>query len=425
MKVQLNVEYRTQANKDSPYFQKEELQKQLDQFRSVIESQEIGFFRISDNSETLDTARKLYEKHKTKKQFVQIGIGGSALGPQMLIDALKTSRDVDFFFMDNTDSEYLHDVLNRLNPKETLFYVVSKSGSTAETIACFAIAQNFLLQNGVAPDQLKEHFVLCTDPHKGHLYELALNEGYDRLEVASNVGGRFSVLTHVGLFPALFAGINISELFLGANSVKEQLLAKDTQNNILLQSAAHIMELYSQSPAVTQTVLMPYSSKLKTLSHWFVQLWGESLGKIDENGNAVGLTPIPAYGATDQHSQMQLFMQGPSDKLIMLLQVKERSSDFALKSPLSMEPAKKLEDYHLNQLIDAQLHGTLKALDDQKKHVFHLIVERNDGAHLGALILYFESLTALVGQQLKVNPFDQPGVELGKKYAYDYLKSLN
>ncbi|MCO4754219.1 MAG: hypothetical protein KC478_07040, partial [Bacteriovoracaceae bacterium] len=388
-------------------------------------SEKIGFFHLTDNKEHIAKAQELFKKHESKKHFVQVGIGGSALGPQALIDALQSDKSRKFSFMDNTDAEYIADVLSEIDPKESLFYIVSKSGGTAETIACFSIARNFLRDNGIAESELKNHFVFCTDPDSGQLKELAQKEGYECLQVPSNIGGRFSVLTHVGLFPALFAGISIEELYEGANDIKSELLNENVEENILLQTAAHMMELYeSASPCVNQTVLMPYSSKLKTLSNWFVQLWGESLGKV-KDGTNVGLTPIPAYGATDQHSQMQLFMEGPSDKVLILLETKNKATDYKLNSSIDMDSARKLENFSLNQLIEAQFNGTLKALSDQKKNVIHMSIEQNDARHFGALALLFESLTALMGEYMEIDAFNQPGVELGKKYAYEYLKNLN
>lgn len=422
MSAKLSINFQTLADTSSKIFSEKELKKSLEGFKETINSEKIGFFRISDKKDVLESAKKMYAKHKDKKHFIQVGIGGSALGPQMLIDSLKTT-DVKFSFMDNTDSEYIQDVLDAINPKEALFYVVSKSGGTAETVACFSIARNFLKDNGIKEEDFNKHFVFCTDPKAGVLREYADKNGYDALDVPADVGGRFSVFTHVGLFPALFAGINIDDLFAGANDIKEALLNEDVANNYLLQTGAHVATLHDCR--VNQTVLMPYSSKLKTLSNWFVQLWGESLGKIRESdGQNVGLTPIPAYGATDQHSQMQLFMEGPSDKVLMLLEVKNKAKNFKLNSGLDMGPAYELAPFNLNQLIEAQINGTLKALKDNNKNVIHISIDKNDARHMGAMVLFFESLTALVGQYLNIDPFNQPGVELGKKYAYEYLKNL-
>ena len=424
MNMNLSVSFQTQADATSKRFSNEDLSAHFDKFKKVIESEKIGFFQLSEKTEHLDSARAMFEKHKDKTHFVQVGIGGSALGPQTLIDALKSNNKVKFSFMDNTDAEYISQLLSEIEePKKSLFYVVSKSGGTAETIANFSIARNFLRDNGIKKDQLKDHFVFCTDPKNGQLKEYAQANGYSCLQVPNDIGGRFSVFSHVGLLPALFAGVQIEELYEGANEFKSALLNPDLSENILMQTGALLMCLF-EDRGVNQTVLMPYSSRLKTLSHWFVQLWGESLGKIDSSGTNVGLTPIPAYGATDQHSQMQLFMEGPSDKAIFLLEVKNKAVDFKLDSGLEMDSARKLENFSLNQLIEAQFNGTLKALQDQKKNVIKMSIERNDAKHMGSMILFFESLTALMGEYLGIDAFNQPGVELGKKYAYEYLKNL-
>lgn len=426
MKTNLGFRFQTQADPKGAEFEPQYLRTLLEDFKKTAESGSSGFFRLSDDRGQLESAKEMREKHRDKKHFVQIGIGGSALGPQALLDALKSDKDTRFFFMDNTDSEYIQDTLAQVDPKKALFYVVSKSGGTAETMANFSIARNFLRQAGIPQEQFHNHFVLCTDPRSGHLRQLAQEEGLDSLEVPSDTGGRFSVLSHVGLFPALFAGVDIDALYEGANEIKASLLEDNLERNPLLNCAAHIFHLYQKgTPRANQTVFMPYSSKLKTLSAWFVQLWGESLGKIrPSDGANTGLTPIPAYGATDQHSQMQLFMEGPSDKVLILLEVKNRESNFGLDSGLELEPAQKLAPYNLNQLIEAQINGTLQALKDKRKNVIHISIERNDAFHMGALILFFESLTAVMGDCLGVDPFNQPGVELGKKYAYEYLKSL-
>lgn len=392
-------------------------------FQETIDNQDIGFFKLTENKDHLKSSKRIFDKFKDKKQFIQIGIGGSALGPQMLVDSLGES-DVEFFFLDNTDADYTKKILKKLNLDTCLFYVVSKSGGTAETIANFIICQNFLLENGIAQEDLKKYFVLCTDPKNGHLRELADSQNYSCLEVPSNIGGRFSVLSPVGLLPALFAGIDIDKLYQGANNLKAELVNNESY---LFKTASQLAHLLNDPETrVNQTILMPYSSKLKSFSHWFVQLWGESLGKYSMKlGRATGLTPIPAYGATDQHSQMQLFMEGENDKFLFLLNIKKRENDFKLKSTLGIESAKKLENYSLNQLIEAQFHGTLNALSDMKRNVIHIELDQLNEENLGGLIIYFESLTALMGKVLEVDPFNQPGVELGKKYAYKYLKKFD
>jgi glucose-6-phosphate isomerase len=417
----MKLKYQTNANMDHHCFSEDFLGKSHTHFIETINRDDIGFFHLTDDNKHLDSSKVIFEKYRDRKHFVQIGIGGSALGPQMLIDALGKNKDVTFTFLDNTDADHIFDELNKIDLKNSIFYVVSKSGGTAETMASFAICRTLLKKAGVQEEDFKNYFVFSTDPLKSDLRDLANEKGFDTLEVPSNIGGRFSVLTSVGLFPALFAGIDIDKLYAGAQDIKQELLA--TKDNDLLISASHLAYAFLESDIrVDQTILMPYSSKLKNLSHWFVQLWGESLGKFSEIKNKnMGLTPIPAYGATDQHSQMQLFMEGPNDKFMFLIEVENKEHDFKLDNSIGKSSSEALNGYTLNQLLSAQLHGTLKALRDRNRNVCHIKIDRNDEFNLGRMILFFESLTALMGYHLFVDPFNQPGVELGKKYAYEFL----
>lgn len=419
----LNFNYKTQADITHRSFQEDFLKNQLQKFKNTIESNEIGFFRLTEDAQTLKSAKKVFEKFKHKKHFVQIGIGGSALGPQMLVSALQKDFSTSFTFLDNTDSDYIQRELRKINLNDSIFYVVSKSGGTAETIACFSIVKNLLLQNGIKEAELGNYFVFCTDPASGQLRSYVIENNFISLEVPSNIGGRFSVLTHVGLLPALFAGINIDDLFTGAQLVKDQILSEDISKNEMLQTAAHISYLYIEKE-VDQTVMMPYSSLLKDFSAWFIQLWAESLGKFSHEKNmSVGLTPIPAYGATDQHAQMQLFMEGPANKVLFLIEVDKRENDFNLNAKIQMDSAQKLAPFSMNQLLKAELYGTLKALEEEKKNVIHIQIPSLNEKSLGALVMYFESLTALMGHYLLIDPFNQPGVEKGKIYAYEYLNN--
>lgn len=419
----MKFSFNTNADTGHKSFQADYLLGMHNKFKETIDDNRYGFFHLTSDHSHISKTKEIFEKYKNRKYFVQIGIGGSALGPQMLIDALGGNTSTKFVWLDNTDADYISDELKKINPRESIFYVVSKSGGTAETMAAFAICRNLLVRNGVSENEFNKYFVFCTDPVKSDLRDLANDKGFDTLPIPSNIGGRFSVFTPVGLLPALFAGIEIENLFAGANEFKVEMLKEDVDNNPLLQSAAHLFYLFAEQD-VTQTILMPYSSKLKSFSHWFVQLWGESLGKYSETTHQnTGLTPIPAYGATDQHSQMQLFMEGPNDKFLFLIEVKNKGTDFKLDNTIGKNSADKLNGHSINQLLEAQLHGTLQALEDRKRNVAHIQIKRNDEKSMGAMVLFFESLTALMGHYLFVDPFNQPGVELGKKYAFQYLKN--
>jgi len=421
----IKFEFNTRANKTSTFFSMQDKQEKFVSFKKIIDDSKNGFFHFSDNLNSIESVKKLCEKFKNKKHFVQIGIGGSALGPEMLISALRKDHHKSFTILDNIDSDYIYDELAKIDLTQSLFYVVSKSGGTAETIACFSIVQNMLLKKGIKQEELKNYFVFCTDPSSGQLRTYVIENNYDSLEVPSNIGGRFSVLTHVGLFPAAFLGIDIKKLLEGANKIKSEILSENLEENILMQNAAHLAALYFQEKiSVNETVLMPYSSKLKSFSAWFVQLWAESLGKASDSFDTPqGFTPVAAYGATDQHSQMQLFMEGPYNKLLYLIHIEKSQQDFDLTSNINMQSAQKLNSKSLNDLMHAEFFGTKQALIENKRNVIEISLSTLNEETLGALILFYESLTALMGEYLKVDPFNQPGVEKGKIFAFEYLKN--
>lgn len=391
-------------------------------YLEVIASDDIGFFQIFQQERFLTTCREIHQKFHDRKHFVQIGIGGSSLGPEMLITSL-AKNDCQFTFLNNIDPDKIQQQIKDINVKESLFYVVSKSGGTAETIAGTAIVMNLLKEQGIGQDQYKDYFVFATDPVKSQLLDLSKELSILTLEVPSNVGGRFSVLTPVGLLPAIFAGINVEELFKGAKEIAETL--KQSDNNPLIDMAEFLWQEYQTGKS--QTVILPYSSMLRDLAFWYVQLWAESLGKEKSKTGEVietGLTPIPGYGATDQHSQMQLFMEGPRDKVLMLLEVENFENDFKLSSGIDLPSFQKLEKFTLSQLMKAELEGTKKALTERNRPFTCLMLPKLDEFHMGQTIQFFEALTALMGEYFQINAFDQPGVELGKVYAYEYLSNL-
>ena len=421
--MSIQFKYATNAKSDNLNFSNETLSKKLDEFKAIINNPSFGFYHLTDKTEFLTSTKELCAQIQNKKHFVQVGIGGSALGPQMLVAALRKNYDKTFTLLDNTDSDYLYDELQKINLKESIFYIVSKSGGTAETIACYIIVKNLLKEQGVTEEQMGDYFVFCTDEKNGQLRAHVDKHGYRSLIVPDDVGGRFSVLTHVGLLPALFFGINIDALYEGANNLKKDLLNDDTASNPLLQAAGHVNSLYEEG--VNETVLMPYSSKLKDFSAWFVQLWAESLGKYSETqAKTVGLTPVPAYGATDQHSQMQLFMEGPNNKLMFMLNIEKRTHNFDLSTDLDLKSAMDLSSHDMNKLLEAEFQGSLKALAENKRNVIQITIDQLNESTMGGLILFFESLTAIMGEYLQINPFNQPGVEKGKIYAYEFLNTL-
>lgn len=392
----------------------EQIQEAIDAFKNSVR---FDFIKTLDDKSLISSTLEIYEQFKDRKNFVQVGIGGSSLGPEMLIKAIKRT-DKNFYFLNNIDTDHTVETLKSFDIKDSIFYVVSKSGGTAETMAQMAIITNTLLEKGVKESELSNYFVFCTDPVESSLKDLAQELGIKYLTVPSNIGGRFSVLTPVGLLPALFAGIDIELM----NSSASQFANKFIDSDELIKLTQTVLDLHHSG--VNETVLMPYSSKLRELSFWFVQLWAESLGKKKGN-DRVGLTPIPSYGATDQHSQMQLFMEGPRNKLLFMVHVENCQHELKLTNSFNHSKLKKLNNFSLKNLMDAEFFGTLKALDEQEIPYIHLGIESVSEKSLSELILLFEILTAITGLTLKIDPFDQPGVEAGKIYSFEWLdKSL-
>jgi glucose-6-phosphate isomerase len=403
------------------------IEKKLNLFKKIINDPKSQFFYTFNRPELVKTTQDIYNKFSNRKTFIHIGIGGSSLGPEMLVNALK-KNDTNFIFINNIDPDEIHSQLASLaeiNLSDCLFYFVSKSGGTAETLAALAIITQLLESRGVTPSEFKNYFVFATDPVKSELLNLAVEWKIPTLEVPSDVGGRFSVLTPVGFLPALFAGLDLNLILSGTKDLQSEILTSKLSNELI--GCAEFLFNLKNTLNIDQTVMFPYSSKLRSFSFWFCQLWAESLGKrknlLGEVVNS-GLTPIVGYGATDQHSQMQLFMEGPNDKAYIIIEIEKFSNDFSLKSNLESISLQKLSGFNLSQLMKAEMDGTIKALQENKRPILHLKISKNDEYHLAQLILFFESLTAMMGNYMMIDPFDQPGVEAGKIYAFEFLNQL-
>jgi glucose-6-phosphate isomerase len=360
---------------------------------------------------------------------VILGIGGSALGPIALRTALRPSgwnmlskeaRDgyPRLQVLDNVDPETIAALLNRLDLPRTLFVVTSKSGGTAEMMSQFMIVDERLKSAGLPS---ASHLVFVTDPAQGALRPLARQLGIPAVDIPPNVGGRFSVLTPVGILPAALIGIDVTELLAGAAEMADRCSEPELARNPA-GAYAVLQWLADTRHGKSINVLMPYSDPLRDFADWFVQLWAESLGKQTPDGASVGSTPLAAVGATDQHSQVQLFMEGPKNKTVTFIAVDKRSTDVTI--PWSFSEAKELGylgGHSLGELIDIEQRATAGALAKRGRPNLTIQVERVDARHVGALMLLFELATAYAGQLYGVDAFNQPGVELGKQFAYALL----
>ena len=399
--------------------------------QSRREAGDLGFLDLPGDTALHKQTTDFIARSKGRfDDVVLLGIGGSALGPFALRTALRpygwNALDVKrregfprLHVLDNVDPRTVSAVLDSVSPSRTLLVVTSKSGGTAETMSQFLIARDRL--RGELGDGAKDHIAFITDPTQGALRALADRDGIATLDVPSNVGGRFSVLTPVGVLPAALIGIDTTELLAGASDMARRCETAELSKNPAA-TFAMLQYLADSEGGKHINVLMPYSDPLRDFAAWFVQLWAESLGKRAEDGVHRGPTPLAALGATDQHSQVQLFMEGPADKTITFIAVRQAERD--VKIPDTTGEVKELAylgGHSLHELLSVEQRATAGALALRGRPNMTIHFERVDARHVGELIMLLEIATVYAGGLYGVNPLDQPGVELGKQFAYALL----
>ena len=355
---------------------------------------------------------------KNSGDFLLLGIGGSALGPRAILEALSPFHNLQkrprVFIYDNVDPGTLKRILSLIDLKKTSVNVISKSGSTAETAASFLILWD-KMKKKLGKDAAKR-FVITTDPEKGTLRKIVADEGLTSLPIPPGVGGRYSVLSPVGLLLAEVIGIKSDDLLKGAKDIRHACSRPDVLKNpaYMFGTLLYLMNTEKQR---TMNVMIPYADSLKSLSEWFCQLWAESLGKENK-----GLTPYPSLGTTDQHSQMQLWIEGPGDKVIIFIRVHDYGPDIKMPAVFKdIEGMNYLSGHSLGELIKAEEEASELALAKSGRPNMTITIPRIDAYHLGQLFYFFEIATAYTGILLDINPFNQPGVEEGKNLTYGMM----
>ncbi len=390
----------------------------------------LGWMDLPFTNEYVEKCREVWARvGEGIEDVLVLGIGGSALGTTCLKTALLSplhnslSRDARggsprLWVLDNIDPDWVAAHLDFVDPKTTLVSIVSKSGTTAEPMSQFLVCREMLERELGA--EYKRHVVCTTDPEKGKLREIAAAEGFETLPIPPGAGGRFSVLTPVGLFPAVATGIDVEGLLAGARAMDARCRGDDVRTNPALMQAAALY--LAGERGMNIHVMLPYSQALKDYADWYCQLLAESLGKRSARDGATvhaGQTPVKALGVTDQHSQIQLYTEGPFDKLITFIEVGE----FAREMPLphiypDTDGVSYLGGRTMAELMAAECAGTQVALEQAGRPFEVLRVDRIDARTLGGLIYFNELAVAYCGELLNVDAFDQPGVEAGKKAAY-------
>jgi glucose-6-phosphate isomerase len=377
----------------------------------------------------LASARRKRGKYE---DVVVLGIGGSALGTiavrtallhpyHNMLDRQQRKGAPRLHVLDNVDpvvmARFFEDVID---PHKTLFIVISKSGSTAETMSQFMVAYE-LIESCLGDRNMKKHLVAITDEQKGRLRPLADELDLESYAIPDGVGGRFSVLSPVGLLPAALVGVDVRSLLAGAARMDERAkTASLFKNPAAMYAAVHY--LADTKKNASMSVMMPYCSGLRDLADWYCQLWAESLGKAkDRNGKTVnvGQTPIKALGATDQHSQVQLYREGPYDKVTTFVAVEEFETSLPIPAVFEeVEGMGYLGGRSFNQLIDAERVATTIALTDAERMNLTMTLPKLDAESLGQAFFLLEAATAYAGELYNIDAFDQPGVEAGKVATY-------
>lgn len=363
------------------------------------------------------------------ENILVLGIGGSALGGLAVTDALlkpywnfltpeQRNNYPKIFFLDNIDPDAITGLLEALDLKKTLVNVITKSGDTAETMSQFMIIKDRL--EAELGDDYRKNIVATTDKNTGVLRQIAEQEGYKTFVVPDDVGGRYSVFSVVGLLPFALVGIDIDEIMNGIKDMDMALKNTDIFENIAAQNAL-IHYLLDTQKGKNISVMMPYSSRLKYVSDWYVQLWAESLGKEKNlNGDIVniGPTPIKALGVTDQHAQIQLFNEGPNNKIINFIRLEEFDNNLEIPHIFEYTGIGYLGGKTINDLMNAEADSTRVALSDYNRPTVTITLPKINGYYLAQLLYMFEVQTAIAGALYNVDAFNQPGIEQAKNYTY-------
>jgi len=372
-----------------------------------------AFLGLPDDTKAIQEMVKSAKREQKRKwqNIVVLGIGGSALGGIALQEALlgansNLNRSPRLFFVDNVDPDFVNSVFSLIDFRKTLFIVVSKSGGTTEPMALYSIVKKMLIR--VEPKHYADHLIFVTDLHSGLLQKIGAKENIRVFGIPSKVGGRFSVLTAAALLPAALVGINIQKLVGGANKMMESIRkGKGIQNPaLLLACLQHWMDTEKKKPMV---VMMPYGNRLFRIADWYRQLLAESIGKNPKTGP----TPINALGTTDQHSQLQLYNEGPDNKWFIFMEALKPGIDQKLGNNLPKEIGF-LNGRSLDEILKASLQGTIGSLTKNGRPNITLKLDRISEESVGGLLMLLEFQVALLGLLYKVNAFDQPGVEQSK-----------
>ena len=382
-------------------------------FQKIVEERKtIGYYGLPD----ADTAHiKEFANSVKRKHIAVIGIGGSTLGTYAIYQFLSRNRafEKSLHFFESTDPTDIKMQLAKLDIKDALFVVISKSGTTIETISIFKYIASLVKVD-------KSNCAIVSE-YDSKLTAFAKQHEMKNFEISKDVGGRFSVLSAVGLLPLALLGVDIDKLLEGARKVRDDFFTGGIAYSSIMEKARFAVE---NKHRFTTQVLFSYSSSLEAFNKWFVQLWAESLGKININGTRQSFTPIGLVGPVDQHSFLQLIVEGRRDKFITFIKVADFEDDMSIPAGTleGFDDLEYVDGLEFAKLIDAQADATIEAIERLGDIPYDLIViDKVDEECIAKLMMNFMLLTSVVGKFVQINTYDQPGVEAGKKILKEKL----
>lgn len=390
----------------------------LKAMKEEMDSHRVGYYKLPKTSKEI--VNKIKALHvEPFSQVVVIGVGGSSLGIKAVDEALysHTKEAKEILYLENSDPISISKTLKKIKKDEAIFFVISKSGNTIETISIFkTLIWHFKLN--LENSDKKRVFVITESD--SNLNSFAKFHNITEFNVPLNVGGRFSVLSAVGVVPLMMAGYDIQALLSGAGEFIDNFFKGGERH--LLEKALFLSQNQDKTPI---NVLFAYADSLENFTKWYIQLWAESLGKIDKDGKNRGLTPLSLIGATDQHSFLQLIMQGVRDKSVTFIKVENFGNNLAIPD-ISLEKLEKTDFANqktFNKLINAQCDATIQSLIDTKIDTDVIVLDFINSENIGKLIAYYELLTSATAVMMNVNAYNQPGVELSKQILYANLQN--
>ena len=387
------------------------------------EREEIGYYSLT-HADITNLKKELDSLDFKQKNIAIIGIGGSTLGNYAIYNFLKyhkqknKSLKKEIFFFESTDPVNLNGTISQFDLEDTLFIVISKSGTTIETISIFKYLSSIIKMD-------KSNLLVITE-NDSKLNNFAKVNDIKTFDIPKNVGGRFSVLSNVGLVPLYLAGFDIDELLNGARKISTSFFEQYELFTHLIKKAR---TYYEYKDVYNINAVFSYSQLLEGFNKWYIQLWGESLGKIDANNTNQGLTPIGLLGPVDQHSFLQLIVEGKRDKTVTFIKIKDFKDDTKI-APISLSGLEELDyinNLDFKELINLQADATIASVKEYKKDIPIDLIELEEISEyeIGKLLFYYELLTSIVGKLLRINTYDQPGVEGGKIILKEMLKNKN